>query len=527
MAQLVIGGKSSKSSDGSKLKILLSYASQRRTRIAGTLGLVVVVLLSTFFRKDLTKFQHNKAAPTKNKSPNNNSNNEQKQQRLLDPWRSGLLDIHHLQLGSSVSTFVVMPDGTTMLIDCGDVNVANTLTEWSKMGPPFDKLNLKSPFPDDSKTPVDWTLDYLKAFWPASWKKKKQVMELDYLLLTHFHSDHMGDGNTQQTKRAKSSRGNYVLSGIPELASKIKVQRIIDRGYPDYNVPMDLKKSMRNDISLQNYLQFVKENQRDVAFEKVQVGSSHQIRMQHDGASPKEEEFDDFRIRVIKSGLDVAAPRDETTTTTKQPDTVPVQKIHHADMLLSQSHHGNENTMSAALVIDYGSFRYYEGADQEVVRNNHDHHNIIFDTIGPTARAAGKVDVATLNHHGHGVNQDYLTYLDPPIMVLQGWSSDQPPKKSMDLLAASVLQDGSQRKIFATDIFQERLDELGPLFTEMIKSTSGHVVVRVHPQSTQQGNTSLRSENERGARQTFEIVVLDGDRRIKQHYGHFPVRGTE
>jgi hypothetical protein len=301
------------------------------------------------------------------------------------------------------------------------------------------------------------------------------------------------------------------LSGIPELASKVKVHRIIDRGYPDYNVPMDLK-SM-NDITVDNYLHFVKENQKDIAFEKFHVGSSHQIRMKH-----ASEDASDFRILVIKSGLDVAAPRDEPTT--KQPDTAAVQTI-PADFLLSQSQHGNENTMSAALVIEYGSFRYYEGADQEVVRN--EHSDIIFDTVGPTARAAGKVDVATLNHHGHGVTQDYITYLDPPIMVLQGWSSDQPPKKSMEILADSRLPGGSQRKIFATDIFQERLRDLGPVISKMIHSTSGHVVVRVHPRATKE-KSPQRLGND--TRQTFEVVVLGGDRRIKQHYGHFPVRGT-
>lgn len=425
-------------------------------------------------------------------SPNVPSSNASN--RDLPRWTPGLLDIHHLQVGSSVSTFVVMPDGTTMLIDAGDLVRENALKNWKELGPPFDLLNLKSPYPNDTKTPVEWIVEYMKEFWPYPANEK---LELDYVLISHFHSDHIGDGSKSQ--RPKSPSGNYILSGIPELASKFKVNNILDRGYPDYKVPEDLRGTS---VDIDNYLRFVGENKDTISFAQFEVGGSNQIRMkdEHNGES-------NFSIRVIKSGLDVAAPFDPHR---QKNENVPAMQI--KGDILGENGHGNENTMSAAIVIEYGDFKYYEGADQEIVRNKEG--EIVLDTIGPTAKAAGKVDVATLNHHGHGVSEDYLEFIDPPIMVLQGWSSDQPPKKSIEMIAASTFQEtGLPRQIFATDMFLEILDDMGKNLASLFKSESGHVVVRVHP----------RSEDE-SVRQEFEVTVLDGDRKIKVHHGMFKVR---
>lgn len=117
--------------------------------------------------------------------------------KLLPPWQPGILDIHHLQVGSSVSTFVIMPDGTTMLIDAGDVNKAATEHIWKDQGPPLDKLTIRPPFPNKSNSPIGWIKLYMKEFWPKRGNGffsqivstlGTSEMALDYLLLTHFHS---------------------------------------------------------------------------------------------------------------------------------------------------------------------------------------------------------------------------------------------------------------------------------------------------------------------------------------------------
>ena len=37
----------------------------------------------------------------------------------LPPWREGYLDLHHINTGRGNATLVMMPDGTSLLIDAG------------------------------------------------------------------------------------------------------------------------------------------------------------------------------------------------------------------------------------------------------------------------------------------------------------------------------------------------------------------------------------------------------------------------
>ena len=39
----------------------------------------------------------------------------------LPKWREGQMEIHHINTGRGVCTFCIFPDGTTMLIDAGDL----------------------------------------------------------------------------------------------------------------------------------------------------------------------------------------------------------------------------------------------------------------------------------------------------------------------------------------------------------------------------------------------------------------------
>ena len=39
----------------------------------------------------------------------------------LSPWREGYLDIHQISTGRGNATFMILPDGTTMMVDMGDL----------------------------------------------------------------------------------------------------------------------------------------------------------------------------------------------------------------------------------------------------------------------------------------------------------------------------------------------------------------------------------------------------------------------
>lgn len=106
---------------------------------------------------------------------------------VLAPWQEGDLDIHLVATGSGENAFVVMPDGTTMLIDAG---------------------RTKAPCLIKDKTPGQVLSDYIKHFSP-------QPDKLDYFFLTHFHNDHMG--------------------AVYEVGEQFRIDRIVDRDYPGYD----------------------------------------------------------------------------------------------------------------------------------------------------------------------------------------------------------------------------------------------------------------------------------------------------
>jgi glyoxylase-like metal-dependent hydrolase (beta-lactamase superfamily II) len=65
---------------------------------------------------------------------------------------------------------VVMPDGTTLLVDAGAATA------------PF-----ADPRPNGTRSPAGWIAYYIDHVLPAS-----AARHLDYALITHFHPDHMG-----------------------------------------------------------------------------------------------------------------------------------------------------------------------------------------------------------------------------------------------------------------------------------------------------------------------------------------------
>src|SRR5690348_11346554 len=84
-------------------------------------------------------------------------------------WTPGTLDIHQINTGRGNAAFLMLPDGTTMLIDAG--NGGNL----PPRGTP--------PKPDPSRTPAEWIVRYVRAMGAE---------RIDYALVTHFHDDHMG-----------------------------------------------------------------------------------------------------------------------------------------------------------------------------------------------------------------------------------------------------------------------------------------------------------------------------------------------
>ena len=95
----------------------------------------------------------------------------------LPGWQPGLLDIHHISTGRGATAFFILPDGSSLLVDAG----AQYPT------PAMDKF-ATAPKPNGQRRPGEWIARYI-----TRRLKPFRTPAIDTFLLTHFHSDHMGE----------------------------------------------------------------------------------------------------------------------------------------------------------------------------------------------------------------------------------------------------------------------------------------------------------------------------------------------
>ena len=70
-------------------------------------------------------------------------------------WKPGELDIHFIHTGTSENTFMIFPDGTTMLLDCGHVK---------KRKPGYAEA--LPPMPSGERRAGEWVGRYIKRLIP-------------------------------------------------------------------------------------------------------------------------------------------------------------------------------------------------------------------------------------------------------------------------------------------------------------------------------------------------------------------------
>jgi len=359
-------------------------------------------------------------------------------------WQEGYFDIHHISTGSGNATFFVFPDGTTLLFDAGDVDRKSRL----KVPNP---LKASPPLPNDAVSAAACIAGYINHVYPSRM--------IDYAVISHFHTDHFGSINSQSKL---SSKGNYRLSGITEVNEYIPIKKIIDRNYPFYNYPVDVKTYSFDKESFRNYIDFInsQSDKKLLSVEALQAGSKNQIRLLN-----KPARYPSFSVRNIKSNGEVWSGDGE-----KVIRIIP-------DSLAQKDY--NENPLSIALKITYGKFDYFTGGDMTGLQG----FGLPgwFDTETPVAKVVGPTDALSLNHHGvrDASNEFFLKSLAPRVIVQQSWSSNHPGEEVLHRLISPALP--GKRDIFATYIHEETITTYGRWLEENYLSKHGHIVIRVEP----------------------------------------------
>ena len=169
-------------------------------------------------------------------------------------WTPGTLDIHQINTGRGNAAFLMLPDGTTMMVDAG--NGGNL----PPRGTP--------PKPEASRTPGEWIARYMRAMGASA---------IDYGYLTHFHDDHM--------------------NAIVDVAGRFPVARMLDRAWPDYNYPSVDHREFQSAAFLQ-YREWLKKGA--TKGERLVPGRGEQIVLTREPSK-----YPDFHVRNIAANGEV------------------------------------------------------------------------------------------------------------------------------------------------------------------------------------------------------------------------------
>lgn len=374
-------------------------------------------------------------------------------------WSEGYLDIHHINSGKGESSLFILPDSTTMLVDAGATA--------------RPKPRVTDPKPNGSRTPGEWISRYIMHFLENQPKKK-----LDYVLLTHFHDDHMGE---LYPGLKTSQKGNYILSGITEVGEHIPFAKIVDRNWPDYNWPEPLKADY-----IQNYIRFVKwqvQNTHTKA-EQFRVGVNDQFMLLR-----QPEKYPDFQIRNLASNGHVW-----TGVGNNERNYFPAMED------LTPAEYPGENKLSIAFRLSYGKFDYFNGGDL-----TNGAPGTWQDIETPVGLVAGPVDVCEANHHAYydAMGVSFLQAVRPRVIIVQIWSPSQPDNRVLSWMLSSGTYPGP-RDIFATNMMEETKVVVGERLNSL-KSQQGHIVIRVNP-----GGESYMIYILDDAQENFSIKAIHG-----------------
>ena len=355
----------------------------------------------------------------------------------LPKWKPGYFDVHQISTGRGNVALMVLPDATTMMVDMGDLGPARET-----------KKDIMSIMPNASKTPAQWAAIYISRILEQIGRDK-----VDYALITHFDTDHVGAYYKKD--------GALVKSGIAEIGDLIHIEKLVDRGhtYPDAEA---LK--ARSDGLVAHHLEHLKYREsKGLKYEKFVVGSSEQFKLLN---APQK--YPDFKIQNIYASGQLWTGEGLETL-----DLVPgngEEKIANEKLM-------NENRNSCTINISYGDFDYHNGGDiQGQAPDSPDQWLNIEKQVGDFIK---EVDVAVANHHSYSdaMFAPFLESTKPQVCIIPGWDFYHPqPGALSNMLRAGVREN--ERDIYSAGLVESnriRLDGDGAKI-----HPSGHVVLRVY-----------------------------------------------
>ena len=376
---------------------------------------------------------------------------------VVPAWEEGVMDIHFINSTTGESVFIIMPDGTQLLIDAASSTVAtNSNANTTNTG-------IRSRW-DPTKTNTRGSqiiADYIRKC--MEWTGNNQI---DYFVTTHYDNDHIGGYTTSLPVSSNSS--TYRLIGAAEILDEFQVGKFMDRGYPDYNYPHATKHYKDN---VQNYIKAVKWHvaNKGLNAEMFKSGVATQI-------VPK---TDKYKVKVQNISVNgevwtgVGTNVDYTFPALSEIECANPPEASNTDNCPP------ENACSCVMKISYGNFDYFAGGDLQYNGKSYfPWKNIEL----PCAQVAGRVEVMKANHHGvTNTNQaDALKAHDPQNIVVCSWVDCHPRTATLNTMITTL----PNVDVHITNFWKgERPSGTDDKVTEeeaaRVKCYDGHILVRV------------------------------------------------
>lgn len=268
-------------------------------------------------------------------------------------WVSGNLEIHHIDIGQGDSTLIVGPTGRTLLIDAGEAY-------WNS----HQKVDIIGPY-------IEGVLG---------------CKELDYVLITHFHLDHIG----------------YVgYGGLWYLVETqdFTVGQMLHR---DYNTFLG-----NSSGTFDNWKTYLAGTGQTTLHPALAVEGTGQV--------------------DLGSGVTF-----DMVTVDGNGDIIPGDFPGDASP-------PSENDYSVGSVLSYGAFDEWIGGDVDGQMYGGEYGYTYHDIETGVAPEVGDVDVYRVNHHGsdHSNNATFVNQLDPEVSIISvgdGNTYGHPRQTVMDRL---------------------------------------------------------------------------------------------
>ncbi len=389
-------------------------------------------------------------------------------------WKPGEFQVHFIYTGVGESMFLIFPDATTMLLDCGD-------------HPALTRLDLALPvLPSPGRLAGDWVARYVTRVNPNG-------ADVDYMMTTHWHTDHVGSLYWQSARRLKKGerRTGLVRSGFGLAVETLHFKKAIDRGWPNYDDPMSKYPNegrMTIDLMKQVYAFLAKRD--GLTVEKFRLGATDQIVPLRNPSG-----VNGFSVRNIAANGRIALPDGTIKDVMKHPDGSPMKCY-------------NENLLSLGTVFSYGKFRFYTAGDFSGPGDLASSNKFYPERL--IGKAAGRVDVAKINHHGcHSMPVELVRDLQARVYVACVWDQLHVTNNTMVRMSDTSLYPG-ERTIFP-----------GVMSTERRAAEGDRAWMRNVPEAVYEGSHIVLSVPPGG--ETYRITCLtaaDESMRIKATFDY-------